>query len=202
MAEPVHENIEVLMHHTRVPQTPAELLFVDFEDTQPPSPNLAAVEIEIFECEAPEIMMASLGAAGLVIPQGRLGSVRAQLRTLEQHDEVEDQRKSILEAAIARHKMAQAMISGALREFAATYTTPRAAASDEGMTGFNLNHDAYTALKERTDRFKELAPLAVILGLKPAVSRGIIAEADRTTAERGMRVLYDQATRSNDARVA
>lgn len=194
MAEPNAEIVDIAPHLTVVPTGPAGLLFVEFGEFVVPEPDLLIIQNEVLEREAPDIILSTLGAVGLTLGLGRIPALRKELSSLQARDEVGDGRATAIEAALARHKAASIITRGAIDTFMSTYTTSQGAASDEGLASHRLDRQAYSALVKRTEQFNDVPALKVIVGLKDAARRGIIAEADRDTAERSMRVLYDLAS--------
>jgi len=195
MAEQRPLIVDIAPHLTVVPSGPAELLFVDFGGYRPSSPNMAVLENELFEADSAAIMMASLGAAGLILSVEAVPGLRRELKAPQGPNEA---RRTTIEAALARQRAAGALINKTIGDFTGNFTTAVDAATEKGMARRVLDHSQYDRLLARTARVSGATPIKVVTNLKDAAKRKVIAEEDRLEAERSMLLLYDRALQDRE----
>jgi hypothetical protein len=175
-------------HLTVDPLTTSELLFADF-DGHPPIPNVRIIGLEAYEAEAPDILLATLGQAGLVASQAQIDTVRQTILSLREHrPRIEARARRAIDDASERVRTAYGMIQGAHNRLHSTYFDP-VVDPEEGSPSRVFNRMRFAEVEAETGRFNGELSMRILSDLDRAHLFGI-APAEVVMARRILRLLY------------
>lgn len=175
-----------------------ELLFVNYGGHLPIF-DTARLSQEVFEREPVDVASVCLEEAVLIINSVTAVRVSKELKELRQADEVGDQsRIGILAGALERRRMAMQLVHAANSTFTEKYTFP-IDSPDDSDKNRKIDLSARDALIQRTAQFAGHPALSNVLLLKRLRPQGL-PESVRQEAELTLRVMYDQASTSQQAR--
>lgn len=169
-------------HLTVVPSTTSELLFAEFNGEHP-QVNVQLISIEAFEQDAPEIVLATLGQAGLVASSVRIDTARSLAKD---HPRLSTE----IQQALKRRSAASTMIQLADRKLRTDYLELIQGELDENAETKRFKREEFESVQRRTERFKNELPFQIMKELERQKIEGIAAR-QVTSAQRLLALLYD-----------